>query len=88
MNAAIHGIRAFFKASLVLPVLWLGVAGQASTVNAQPSGIFTATGNMTTPRAQHTRSAEWPPERRVDATGLTPEESLELVLARLGDATS
>ena len=38
-------------------------------------------------RAQHDRCRAWPAERRVDSTGLTPQESLGLVLERLA-ATS
>jgi chloramphenicol 3-O-phosphotransferase len=38
-------------------------------------------------RAQHDRCRAWPPERRIDTTGLTPEESLGLVIGRLA-ATS
>jgi chloramphenicol 3-O-phosphotransferase len=38
-------------------------------------------------RAQHERTAAWGEGARVDTTGLTPQESLELVLERLG-ATS
>jgi chloramphenicol 3-O-phosphotransferase len=38
-------------------------------------------------RAQYDRCRAWPPERRIDTTGLTPEESLGLVIGRLA-ATS
>ena len=38
--------------SLVRSLLFLGVAGHASIAMAQ-SGTFTATGSMTTPRAEH-----------------------------------
>jgi len=32
---------------------------------------------------QHTRCLLWPPEHRIDTTGLSVEESLRLVLERL-----
>jgi chloramphenicol 3-O-phosphotransferase len=35
-------------------------------------------------RAQHAACTEWPPERRVDTTGLTVEQSLALVRAATG----
>jgi chloramphenicol 3-O-phosphotransferase len=38
-------------------------------------------------RAQHDRCRAWPAEQRVDTTGLTPQQSLGLVLERLA-ATS
>ena len=38
-------------------------------------------------RAQHDRCLAWPAEQRIDTTGLTPQESLGLVLERLA-ATS
>src|SRR5712691_6586531 len=47
-------VGASLKASFVLPLLFLGVGGQAPIVMAQSSGSFTATGNMTTPRIGHT----------------------------------
>jgi hypothetical protein len=37
-----------------LPLLFLGIAGPASTVMAQTPGTFTTTGNMTTVRGGHT----------------------------------
>jgi hypothetical protein len=47
-------IAASLEASFVLPLLFLGVGGQAPIVMAQSRGTFTATGNMTTARADHT----------------------------------
>jgi len=41
------------KLGCFLP-LFLAVAGRGLFLNAQPGGTFTATGNMTTPRADHT----------------------------------
>ena len=38
-------------------------------------------------RAQHERSRAWPPEHRLDTTGLTPQESLALVLERLASTS-
>jgi chloramphenicol 3-O-phosphotransferase len=38
-------------------------------------------------RGQHDRCRAWPPEHRIDTTGLTPDESLGLVIGRLA-ATS
>ena len=38
-------------ASLVLPLILVGVAGDAPLAIAQSSGTFTTTGNMTTVRA-------------------------------------
>jgi hypothetical protein len=46
-------IGASLKASFVLPLLFLGVGGQVPIV-AQSRGTFTATGNMSTARVQHT----------------------------------
>ena len=42
------------KSSLVLSLLFLGVAGDTSMVMAQSPGTFTATGNLTTERMVHT----------------------------------
>jgi hypothetical protein len=42
------------KTSLVLPLLVLGVAGNASIAMAQSPGTFFATGRMTTPRSGRT----------------------------------
>jgi hypothetical protein len=42
------------KASLVLPLLFLEIAGRTSVVMAQSTGTFAATGSMTTARAGHT----------------------------------
>src|SRR5713226_870035 len=47
-------IRASLKASFVLPLLFLGAVGHGSMVTGQSTGTFTATGNMTTARSQHT----------------------------------
>ena len=47
-------VGAPLKASFVLPLLFLGVGGQAPIVMAQSSGTFTATGNMTRGRSGHT----------------------------------
>jgi chloramphenicol 3-O-phosphotransferase len=35
-------------------------------------------------RVQHTRCAEWPPDNRIDTTGLGLERSLALVVEKLG----
>ena len=40
--------------SLVLPLLWLGVAGHGAMALAQSPGTFTAVGSMSIPRARHT----------------------------------
>jgi hypothetical protein len=40
--------------TLVLPLLWSGVAGDGPLAMAQSSGTFTTTGNMTMVRAVHT----------------------------------
>ena len=45
---------ASLKASFVLPLLFLGVSGQAPIVMAQSAGTFTPTGDMTTAREGHT----------------------------------
>jgi hypothetical protein len=42
---------------LVLPFL-LGMVGHASIALAQSPGIFSPTGNMTTPRGYHTATAQ------------------------------
>jgi Galactose oxidase, central domain len=42
------------KVNSALPLLFLGVAGHASTVLAQSPNTFTATGDMSTPRLGHT----------------------------------
>ena len=47
-------VGASLKASLVLPVLFLGISGQGPIVMAQSRGTFTATGNMATARYGHT----------------------------------
>jgi WD40 repeat protein len=47
-------VGACLKASFVLPLLFLGVGGQAPVVMAQSAGTFTATGNMTRGRSGHT----------------------------------
>jgi hypothetical protein len=47
-------IGAFLEAILVLLLLVIAVAGQASLAVAQSSGTFTATGNMIMARAAHT----------------------------------
>ena len=44
-------VGASLKASFVLPLLFLGVGGQAPIVMAQSGGTFTATGNMTAARS-------------------------------------
>ena len=47
-------VGASLKASFVLPLLFLGVGGQAPIVMAQSGGTFTSTGNMTKGRSGHT----------------------------------
>src|SRR4029450_12291364 len=47
-------IMVSFKASFVLLLFLFGVAGHGSMLTAQSAGTFTATGNMTTARGQHT----------------------------------
>ena len=42
------------KACLVLPLLFLGIAGNATVASAQSMGRFTATGRLTRPRQFHT----------------------------------
>jgi hypothetical protein len=42
------------KASLVFSLFLFGIGGNGSVAMAQSAGTFTATGNMTTPRSQHT----------------------------------
>jgi hypothetical protein len=42
------------RATLVLTLLFIGVSGYISVAMAQSPGTFTATGNMSTPRAGHT----------------------------------
>ncbi len=41
------------KTSFVLPLLLLGASGHGSLVVAQPTGTFTVTGDMLTPRIEH-----------------------------------
>jgi len=80
-------IGASLKASFVLPLLFLGVGDQAPIVMAQSRGMFTATGNMTTPRAWHT--ATLLPDGKVLITGGTessyPNQPLALASAELYD---
>jgi len=40
--------------AIVPPLLFLGIVGHGSMLTAQSAGTFTATGNMTTARGQHT----------------------------------
>ena len=42
------------KTSLVFSLFLFGIGGHGSVAMAQSAGTFTATGNMTTPRSQHT----------------------------------
>ena len=42
------------KSTVVLPLLFLGVASHPSMVMAQSPGTFTATGNLNTERLSHT----------------------------------
>jgi hypothetical protein len=44
----------YLKASFVLPLLFIALAGQVSVVMAQSAGRFLRTGNMTTARSSHT----------------------------------
>ena len=48
------GIRAPLKVNLVLPLLFLGIAGHASILMAESIGTFSAIGNMSTARLWHT----------------------------------
>jgi len=47
-------VGASLKASFVFPLLFLGVGGQSPIVMAHSRGTFTATGNTSTARVQHT----------------------------------
>ncbi len=42
------------RTSLVLSLFLFGIGGHGPLAMAQSAGTFTATGNMTTPRSQHT----------------------------------
>jgi hypothetical protein len=54
MKPTSKSMRASLEAVLALPLLFLGLAGHASTVLGQTMGTFTATGDMTTARYWHT----------------------------------
>jgi hypothetical protein len=47
-------LRTFFEVLIVLSLLVLGMAGQDSIAMAQSVGTFSATGNMTVSRSEHT----------------------------------
>jgi len=79
-------IAASLKASFVLPLLFLGVGSQAPIAMAQSPGMFTATGNMTTARADH--SANLLLNGKVLIAGGYSQLGLPLASAELYDPAS
>ena len=78
------------KTSLVFPLFLFGIGGHGSVAMAQSAGTFTATGNMTTPRSQHT--ATLLPDGKVliagGAVAVIPLNSAELYDPSTGTFTA
>jgi len=74
------------KTSLVFSLFLFGIGGHGSVAMAQSAGTFTATGNMTTPRSQHT--ATLLPDGRVLIIGARPGAALGALGAELYDPST